>query len=230
MSSILTRKLDPTKLLKTVDKNKIINELINIEGELPEPFASTDGAIEEKNFSKMLSLDKNIMLDICDELKKDDYRFSYLMNRLNLLKKKYPNVPMIYNYISLLYEKNDNDKECYGAVNETIRKFPAYLFGKISLCNYYIKNNMHNKIPEILKSKFNIYEHYPVDKSEFHISEVRGFYSVLGSYYIHNDKIENAYYCYFILCDIDQEHEVAKKLALEIVLKEVQNQKEKFNK
>ena len=42
--------------------------------------------------------------------------------------------------------------------------------------------------------------------------------------------MENAYYCYFILCDIDQEHEVAKKLANEIVLKEVQVNKTKFDK
>jgi len=230
LNSILSRNLDPTKLLKTVDKNRIINNLINIEGSLPEPFSSTDGIIEEKNFSKMLSSDKDLLQEIRDEIKKDGYRFSYLMNRLNILKEKYPNVPMIYNYISILYERDGNDKKYFDVVNETIKKFPDYIFGKISLCDYYIKKNLHNKVPEVLRNKFNIYQHYPTDKEEFHVSEVRGFYSILGSYYIYCNKMENAYYCYFILCDIDNEHEVAKKLANEIVLKEVQVNKTKFDK
>ena len=68
----------------------------------------------------------------------------------------------------------------YSTLVETREKFPDYLFGRISMAEYYLSKEEFRKIPGLLDNKFEITQHYPKETEAFHISAVRSFYYITG--------------------------------------------------
>jgi predicted Zn-dependent protease len=217
------KKLNTKELLSGVNRIKIENELRKSKDGLPQPFISTNEPVEEKNLAQMQRRDKEYLWEIYDNLKKSCHEYEYLLEELITLRKKYPNVPAIYNYMSLAYVYSNQEEEYYQTIIETYKKFPDYLFGKISVAEYYLKNNKYKKIPAIFNEKLEIYMHYPKEIKEFHVSEVRAFYSIIGRYHAKNNNISRAIFCYFITNQVDEKHWAAQELADEIVLAEIRN-------
>jgi hypothetical protein len=121
-----------------------------------------------------------------------------------------------FDYLTIAYNfANQTDKYCESLL-ETVEKFPGYIFGKISLSEYYLNNNEFNKIPGLLDNKFEITQHYPLGTVVFHISAVRGFYYITGRYFAKAGKIEMAFRSYFLLCDLDRAHQTTELLGEEI--------------
>lgn len=133
------------------------------------------------------------------------------------LRKTYPNVPAIYNYIGLVYVHSKQMEKYFDILMETTRRFPDYLFGKISLAEYYLNQGRHEEVSKILDKKFEIYLHYPPTVTVFHVSEVRAFYSIVGIYYARSNRMSRALFCYFILDEVDPEHQATQILGDEII-------------
>ena len=145
-----------------------------------------------------------------------------ILKQLLEYKNTYPNVPVIYNRLAIVYYLlNDNDNR-YQTIQETVQKFPDYLFGKIALAEYYLYHDMMNKIPKALDNKFEIFYHYP-GQDVFHFSEVQAFYSIVGQYYVYKKKIEQALLCYFLLSDLGPNHPATKLLGDKIIFSEIEN-------
>ncbi len=70
----------------------------------------------------------------------------YSIQKIKDLIKKYPNLPTLYNYLSVAYEKTRNFEKVFETTNKLVEKFPDYLFGKIILANYYIEENQLAKV------------------------------------------------------------------------------------
>jgi len=130
-----------------------------------------------------------------------------VITELTNYKEKYLNIPTIYNYLTIAYNYANQTDKYYESLIETVEKFPGYIFGKISLSEYYLNNNEFNKIPGLLDNKFEIAQHFPPGTKVFHISAVRGFYYITGRYFAKAGKIEKAYKSYFLLSDLDRAHQ-----------------------
>ena len=153
---------------------------------IPKPFKYTTEPMEEENVAKMRQRDKEKLWEIYARIYKSP---NEELPKLFNLKEKYPNVPSIYNYIAVAYAYNGQKENYFNFIIETVNKFPDYLFGKISLAEYYINKGEYKKVPKVLNNKFEIHMHYDSSVKIFHFSEVRGFYSLVGRYYVKANKI-----------------------------------------
>ena len=104
------------------------------------------------------------------------------------------------------------------------------MFGKISAAEYCINNNRYKEVPKIFANKLEIYMHYPETVKEFHVSEVRAFYSTIGRYYAKSKKTARAIFAYYITNQVDPEHWSTQKLADEIILAELGKLKYKMHR
>lgn len=223
--------LDQAQLISMVDRQKVLNKIYKNEPELQniEKFYITDNPIEEENWSKMPKKDKGKILKLNSKLKKS-INLDKVIIELTNYKEKYPNVPTIYNYLTIAYHNANQIKKYYESLIETVEKFPNYLFGKISLSEYYLNNNELINIPRLLDNKFEITQHFPPGTDIFHISAVRGFYFITGRYFAKAGKIEKAYKSYFLLSDLDNNHQTTEILGQEILSYELDIFKNGFNK
>ena len=223
--------LNHDQLLSTVDRNKIFRKINKINPGLikHQKFNITEAPVEEKNWSLLKQKEKNKILRLNEKIKKS-LKLDKVIKILLKYKSIYPNVPVIYNYLGIVYERTNQTKKYYDTLIETTEKFPDYLFGKISLSEYYLNNNMYNKISDLFDKKFEITQHFPMETDVFHISAVRGFYYVIGRYFAQIEKIEWAYKSYFLLSDLDSTHETTEVLGQEILAYELREFKKTLGK
>ena len=180
------KQIDSIKILSKIDKNDLFKRLQKTKEGIPKPFKYTTEPMEEENVAKMRQRDKEKLWEIYARIYKSP---NEELPKLFNLKEKYPNVPSIYNYIAVAYAYNGQKENYFNFIIETVNKFPDYLFGKISLAEYYINKGEYKKVPKVLNNKFEIHMHYDSSVKIFHFSEVRGFYSLVGRYYVKANKI-----------------------------------------
>lgn len=220
--------LDSIKLLSEVDRSKIDQALSKSKFGLPRSFYWTSDPIEEANVAKMPRRDKQQLWDIYRRLAESKERSAEELPKLIALREKYPNVPAVHNYIGLAYANQGKLDEYYQTIHETHKRFPDYLFGKLSVAEYYIGRGRHKEVPAIFSNKLEIYMHYPENTFAYHVSEVRAFYGVVGTYYARSKKTAQAIRCYFIVHEVAPEHWSARRLADEIVQVEIAKLQQKL--
>lgn len=223
--------LDQAQLISTVDRQKVLNKIYKSEPKLQDigKFYITNNPIEEENWSKIPRKDKKKILKLNSNLNKS-VNLEKVILELTNYKEKFHNVPAIYNYLTIAYHNANRTKEYYESLIETVEKFPDYLFGKISLSEYYLNKGEFAKIPRLLANKFEITQHFPSDTDIFHISAVRGFYFITGRYFAKTGKIEMAYKSYFLLSDLDNNHQTTEILGQEILSYELSFYNKKLKK
>ncbi len=223
--------LDHKKLLSTVNRTKIIKKIEKINPEIIKygKFYITELPIEEEKWSLIKKSEKKRILRLYEKVKKS-LNLDNVIKELIEYKTKYPNVPTIYNYLGIAYERACQTKNYYDTLIETNEIFPDYIFGKISLSEYYLNHNKYKKISGVLDNKFEITQHYPTGTDVYHISAVRGFYYVTGRYFLNIGKIEMAYKSYFLLSDINIDHKTTEILGQEIIAYELHNLKRTIDK
>ena len=138
------------------------------------------------------------------------------------LKNRYPQIPCISNYVAHGYAVLQQGEQYYNMLCETIRLFPEYFFGKLSLAEYYLNNKDYQKIPGIFDGKLEICHHLRQGAEVFHISEVRSFYVITGRYFLRSNNLARALFCYFTVEEIDPDHPAVRLLGDEIVGKELE--------
>lgn len=214
-------KIDFEKHLGKIRKEDVIADLRK-KGEtlLDKSFIITNSTMEEENFAKLPQNVKDILDKYNGALNSRKVNEDLLKKMLDL-KKSYPNVPMIYNFLMNTYGLLGDKEKQEQTIIETIEKFPNYFFSKTALCHYYLLNSLYDKIPAALDNKLEIYHYAPRKTNIYHVSEVRAFYSVIGSYYLYKDKTEHALLCYILLRDIDKAHPETRNLGEEIVMHEL---------
>lgn len=219
--------LDSKKLLAEVDRNAVIRALEKTKEGIPKSIECTNEPMEEENLAKMPQRDKELLWKIYEQIRESPEE---MLPQLAALKERYPQVPCIYNYLTLAYACAKQEQEYFDMLCETTRKFPEYLFGKTTLCEYYINHNAYRKVPTILEKKFELYQHCNEDVEIFHISEVRSFYGIVGRYFALSNNIARALSCYFIVEQVGPEHITLRQLGDEILQQEVKNLGKDFTK
>lgn len=214
-----TEPVDAMMILSNAKREKVLRALERSKDGVPQPLALTNQRMEEENLSRMPRRDKKRLWAIYDRLNETP---GEVISGLLALRRRYPEVPAIYNYLGIAYKASGREKRYVKTLLETVERFPDYLFGKTSLAEYYLDQEQNRKVREVFEGKFELRQHYPTTEV-FHISEVRSFFSVVGTFFARVNNISRALYHYFILSDLEPDHPATRRVANEIVLKEMSN-------
>jgi len=135
--------------------------------------------------------------------------------RLKALKEKYPKICELYNWLSAALSANEQFEEAESIAKENYQKHPNYLFAKLNYAEFCFQQGKVDEVPIILDQKFDLKMHYP-ERDTFHITEVVGFFSITGRYYVETGKIGPAKTCFKLLQKIAPDHPATSQLLLKL--------------
>ncbi|MDQ6955238.1 MAG: hypothetical protein Q9M20_07325 [Mariprofundaceae bacterium] len=215
---ILSGNADLRLLLASVDKNMVEEDILKDAEPAFQPFTCTYEPRVDESYKNMEEADKELMRDLHDSIKSNKMTVRHALKQLKKLKKKYPNVATIYNFIGAAHHALGQNMRHHYMIKQTCKKFPNYLFGKIALAEYRLLHHQHEDIPEIFDHKLQLYMHYPElgENPIFHGAEVKSFYTMVGSYYARNAQLARALKCYFLV-----EKENPESSVLDVFIKEI---------
>jgi len=127
------------------------------------------------------------------------------------LIKKYPDVPMLYNYLSIAYSQSGQIEKSEKVVRENYRRNPNYLFARINYAELYRRQGNYEKIAEIFEHKFDLKLLYP-ERKKFHISEAANFMGLIGVYFFETGQRDVAERYLDILDEIAPKYPMTKLL------------------
>ena len=130
---------------------------------------------------------------------------------LEELKKKYPQVPLIYNYLTVAYTKLGKTEKADEIIKQNIQKNPDYLFARLNYAETCLAKKKYDKVAEIFDWKFDLKMLYPKRK-QFHISEIANFMGIIGIYFYEIGEQEAAKKHYEILQKIAPRYPMTKRL------------------
>ncbi|ADE15867.1 hypothetical protein Nhal_2801 [Nitrosococcus halophilus Nc 4] len=124
---------------------------------------------------------------------------------LQPLIEQYPDVPQLYNCLHSAYQVLGDRGNAQRMLKETLERFPDYLFGRIAYATDCLQQGEPEKVPEIFDGHYELKLLYPKRKL-FHISEVRGFYSVMAWYFHTQGETSRAETYYELMRQLDPDH------------------------
>jgi tetratricopeptide (TPR) repeat protein len=121
------------------------------------------------------------MSDLHDQAHKGKVQ---VIQKLERLIERYPNVPALYNYLSIAYMVHEN-QEKFMKINElTIKRFPDYPIAKMNQATRLTLAGKFDEAEALLGQTMDINAFIPTRKI-FHISEVFQFYETTTRFFIH---------------------------------------------
>jgi tetratricopeptide (TPR) repeat protein len=130
---------------------------------------------------------------------------------LEKLLQLYPNVPTIYNYLSVAYSLAGEKEKAEQMIVENYRLHPEYLFARLNQAQICLQKSDYAAIPAIFDHKFDLQLLYPKRK-RFHISEMAGFMGVIGQYFYATGERALAENAYEILRELAPKHIYTRRL------------------
>jgi tetratricopeptide (TPR) repeat protein len=124
---------------------------------------------------------------------------------LQSLRTQYPDVPMIYNYLYVAYDDLGDRANAGRMLEETLERFPNYLFGRIAYANECLDQGQVERVSEILEGKFDLRLLYP-ERNRFNVSEVTTFSTLMAKYFHRLGDRDRAEMHYEILRRIAPDH------------------------
>ncbi len=133
------------------------------------------------------------------------------LSELHELIKKYPNVPILRNYLCVAYSLLGETEKAEETTLESIRLNPDYLFAKLNYAQLCLSRKEYDRIPEIFDHKFNLKLLCP-KRAIVHISEFTSFMGIIGEYFFYIGKPEITKNIYVNLCQIEPHCRQAEEL------------------
>jgi tetratricopeptide (TPR) repeat protein len=137
--------------------------------------------------------------------------------RLRALIDKYPDIPVLYNYLSVAYGLMRDKKSSKELILETYRRFPDYLFAKLNYVELCLAEDRLEEVPIIMDRKFDLKLLYP-ERTRFHITEFTGFAGTVGYYFCRKGELDVAETFYRALKGIEPENHQTKRLGKALAL------------
>ncbi len=134
-----------------------------------------------------------------------------IVQRLEELIDKYPNVPVLYNFISVAYSRLNDYQKARQYIEKNYRTNPDYLFARLNWAEICMNEGRLEEVPKILNDRFDLKDMYP-DRDLFHITEVVGFMGIVGLYYAHMGNEEQVRLYHKSLKKLDPDHMATKCL------------------
>lgn len=150
--------------------------------------------------------------DILEELhEKIQDRPGEALPELLKLKKRYVNVPVIYNFLFHAYVGTGDVESAESVNRECLARFPEYLFGRVNYAIICLRKGEYAKVPGIFEHKFDLKELYP-RRSVFHISEFTYFTGAIAMYFVATGEREMARKLYREMKKIAPDHPMIREL------------------
>lgn len=187
------------KIIKQVREKKL--RVVN--------YKITNNAVIDPNFDSISEQDKSRITEI-HKIIKTESAGSVIPELIRFIKK-YPNVPILRNYLGVAYFATGQTGKLEEAATQLYIKFPDYLFARLNYAQICLMRKEYDKIPEILGHTFDLKELYP-DRDEFHISEFVTFAGIVGEYRFYTGNREQAQRMYELLKDIAPDDQNTDKM------------------
>lgn len=164
----------------------------------------------KNNFTVASSEDEELMATLYHNLREHpdtiDSEDCEYFQRLYTLHAKYPDNPVILNYIASGYDHLGQQDQVEKLIAQTYEKFPDYLFAQTAQANIYLRDGFPEKALEVLKGAYTLKQLYP-HRTVFHISEVRTFEYFMVKYFCKTGDFEQAGHHLQIMQNILEEHD-----------------------
>ncbi len=121
------------------------------------------------------------------------------------LTEQYPDIPHLYNYLYIAYFRMGKRGDASRVVQQTMQRFPDYLFGRLSLAEECLARGEPEKVAEIFGGKFDLKLQYP-ERALFHVSEVISFQCVVARYHHALGNREQAQQAYDLMRQLNPKH------------------------
>ena len=191
-------KTKPRKKTPKPTKHPNKGELVFLEYEITdEPIDKTDAPIPKEEI-------KHLYFLVFNEPKE-------AIKKLGELIKKYPDFPVLYNYLANAYQTTGQLVESYKVAKENYLRNPDYLFAKLNYARICVHHGELDKIPEIFDNKFDLKLLYP-HRNQFHISEYVGFAHIMALYFWEKGDRNTAHLYYNNLKEIAPDHPSTKEV------------------
>ena len=135
--------------------------------------------------------------------------------------EKYPDIPMLYNFLGAAYSRAGKHEQAERTVLENCRRNPDYLFARLNYADICLFRGEYTKVAEILENKFDLKLLYP-HRSLFHVSEFTAFMRVIGTYFLGIGERKTAEVAYKALRKIDPDSEATRLLKTALDLNRMQ--------
>ncbi len=127
------------------------------------------------------------------------------------LIKKYPDIPKLYNFLSVAYSRAGQKEKSEKVILENYKRNPDYLFARLNYAELCRTRGDYERIAKIFDHKFDLKLLYPKRK-RFHVSEVSNFMGLIGIYFLETGKRKTAKMYYGILKKISPGYSMTKEL------------------
>lgn len=126
------------------------------------------------------------------------------IEKLEALRVKYPDVPVLYNYLSVAYEEVGNAEKSNELVEQCYKLFPNYLWGQCSYVGmlFFVKHN-HEAFNLVFGGKLDLCDVSP-NREMFHVSEAILFYYMLGYHFAFHCDFAQASHMLSIIKKLDK--------------------------
>jgi tetratricopeptide (TPR) repeat protein len=163
----------------------------------------------EDEWSHRLSPQLDAQIDSLHRAIASDPRWA--VTELSQLITRYPDHPILYNFLSAAYGRCGDMERKDAAVLACYEKFPTYLYGQINYAQYCLEHGQMRKIPALFGDPPGLHHLCPSRKA-FHVSEFVGFARVVGLYYVLTGRMEQAKLLYQDAKRMAPHHPATKRL------------------
>lgn len=130
---------------------------------------------------------------------------------LHTLIETYPHIPLLYNFLSAAYTAAGETEKAEEAILDNYQRNPDYVFARINYAELCLQRKEYDKIAQILDEKFDLKLLYPKRK-RFHMTELTGFFGVVGPYFHFTGQRALAENIYRILHQVAPQNYYTKRL------------------
>ncbi len=130
---------------------------------------------------------------------------------LERIVAEFPDLPTPRNHLAAAYGAAGEHDRAAPTIEETYRRFPAYLFG---MCNYVelcIRRGRLDEAAEILEGKFVLRDWCP-GRRVFHVSEFVAFHGVVAIYLLATARLEEARRMSRMIDEVAPDHPMAERI------------------
>ncbi len=139
----------------------------------------TEDALPNNESDKLTTAERDELDGIYGKLTSGSHE---VIRRLQELIQKYPDLPVLYNYLIVSYSYSNNTEKSIETLEKCIELFPDYLFSKIAHCHQKMDEGDMEIVPKIFHGKFDLSFHIK-DRKTYHISEFTGFNALMVRYF-----------------------------------------------
>jgi len=184
-----------------------------IENEMDTPttlqYVITSEPMQDKAVKKLPRKAKDLIEQLHDQIQ---YFPEDAVPKLLKLIKKYPDVPIFYNYLSVAYKSLGRKEEYEKTLLMLYETHPDYLFGRLGYAEYLLQKGEYSKIPEVFDNKYDLKQLYP-NRNQFHVTEAAAFMGIMALYWIAIGDRDIAKRYSDMLKQVAPKHQVTRQVA-----------------